>query len=626
MVVLSLFQEMGILMKDKLNYFISMIPYANMAPYRFLPKPPGATFINYTPKQSVAAIKAARVVAAPVPIGALPLLDDSVEFIGKYGISAEGSVGSVLLFSKIPFNKLNSLHRIFVTNQSASSISLLLILINNLGKKKPVFTFNEENADAYLYIGDEALIRAQNNNEPYVIDLVTEWYKNYKLPFVFARWVVRKDSSEYIKKELAMWLSGITKHEDELIDLSAKFEADRINMRPDKMRNYLNGMKRVLGEKEIKGQDFFIKKISEFTGRDRLDNLLNVKKRNRIGRKEALDMFKNWPLNKLMNLAWEKRMELYPDNIVTYVRDTNPNYTNICETKCSFCAFKRNKNDADAYTLSPIELAEKIKMAEKRGATTVLLQGGNNPEINLNSMLEYIREIKKMSPSIHIHPFSPPEIFYICKKDKISTKEILESLYAEGINTMPGGGGEILVDSVRNKLSPTKCSADDWLRIMEEAHSIGFKTTATLMYGHIESDEDIIEHLFKLRSVQDKTNGFTSFIPWSFKPGNSELSEHVKLSTHSAYYIRIIALARLVLDNFDHIQSSWFSESDNAGELGLLAGADDFGGILIEENVLATSGYKKTTSESNVQNFIKRCGFIPAIRDSHYKLLKLCDK
>ncbi len=605
-----------------------------MGPYRLLGKPKDCEFITYTPKQSVAALLSGRVIAAPVPVGALPALNGVVEFIGNYGIAAEKAVGSVLLFSRYPFEKLKSPKKIYLTHQSASSCTLLYLLLNaqhNINEL-PTFTTYKSGADAMLLIGDQALMKASDHDWPYVIDLVTQWYKLTQLPFVFARWVVRKEIPQGIKNKLTSWLDILIERDSEFIDTSAPIEAKRLGIKPEKMNSYLRGMKRVLSERELSGQNLFLTQIEKIVGRKTIEQFLkkgdfnqkqDLLKNNRVTQAEALEMLKNWPLNKLMKKAYEKRQLLFPDNLVTFVKDTNPNYTNICETKCSFCAFRRDKGDKDAYTLTPEKLALKIKKTEEQGATTVLLQGGNNPDITLKDWLAYIQAIKKICPKIHIHPFSPPEIYFMAKKEKIPYVEILTMLFKEGINTMPGGGGELLVDNIRNQLSPHKCPADEWLNIMVQAHNIGFRTTATLMYGHIESDEDIVNHLFKLRDIQDTTGGFSSFIPWSFKPGNSPLSESVSSAAHPAYYVRIIAVARLVLDNFDHIQSSWFSENDEAGHLGLLAGADDFGGILIEENVLANSGYKKQTSLDKVKAIIKGCGFIPALRDSYYKILDI---
>lgn len=342
----------------------------------------------------------------------------------------------------------------------------------------------------------------------------------------------------------------------------------------------------------------------------------------RIERREALEMLTQMPLGELMNMAHAERARRFPDNKVTFVFDTNPNYTNVCVTQCDFCAFYRKPDEKGAYTLSAGEVAERVKRAYDCGATTVLIQGGNNPSMRLKNWIAYICAIQKACPDIHIHPFSPAEYVFMAGLEKCPVSEILQTIYDTGIRTIPGGGAEILTDGVRQRIAGKKASVRQWLDACEAAHGIGFKTTATMMFGHVESDEDIIDHLFALRALQDRTGGFQSFIAWSFKPGDSALSEKVTRPAHPAKYVRIIALARLVLDNFPHIQSSWFSESVPAGQMGLLAGADDFGGILIEENVLATAGHERSATLENVETIIRRTGFTPAQRDSYYRIIE----
>lgn len=342
----------------------------------------------------------------------------------------------------------------------------------------------------------------------------------------------------------------------------------------------------------------------------------------RLDRRLALEMLVRTPLGELMALAHAERMRRHPQPRVTFVFDTNPNYTNICVTGCRFCAFCRSPRDKEAYTLTPEAVAVRVRKAADAGATTVLLQGGHNPEVGLEDWLAYIRAIKTAAPGIHIHPFSPAEYVFMAQKEQCSVNDVLAAVHAEGVRTIPGGGAEILTETVRRRIAPGKATTGQWLAVCREAHAMGFRTTATMMFGHVESDEDIVEHLLALRDLQDQTRGFTSFIPWSFKPGNTPLGRQVTRSVHPAKYVRIIALARLLLDNFDHIQSSWFSENVAAGQLGLLGGADDFGGILVEENVLLQAGHQRTTTAEKVKTIIRRAGFIPAQRDSFYRVIK----
>ena len=344
--------------------------------------------------------------------------------------------------------------------------------------------------------------------------------------------------------------------------------------------------------------------------------------RPRFNRDQALQLLVQTPMGELMEMAHAERSRRHPDQRVTFVYDTNPNYTNVCATQCRFCAFCCAPEDSRAYTLTPEDVGEKVRKAAELGATTVLLQGGHNPEVGLRKWIAYIRAIQSAAPDIHIHPFSPAEYIFMADQEQCDVMAVLKAVYDAGVRTIPGGGAEVLTESVRKQIAPRKATTEEWLSVCEAAHRIGFRTTATLMFGHVETDEDIIEHLMVLRDLQDRTGGFTSFIPWSYKPGGNPLGSVVPRSVHPAKYVRIIATARMVLDNFNHIQSSLFSENVAAGQLGLLAGADDFGGILVEENVLMTAGHHRSTTADKVKTIIRRAGFTPAQRNSDYYILR----
>ncbi len=608
--------------------FVSFIPYANMAPYRMLTPPEGVVFVPLVPSASVAALKTGQVKAAAVPVGALPSLGDAVEMLGRFGIAARTEVGSVMLFSELPLCDIRRPREIRLTAQSATSVRLLYLVLGYVNgfDAIPYVTEDPKRAVATLLIGDDALRRWKRGTDRHVTDLVTEWYRRHHKPLVFARWVVRRDASPDLKGRLLGWLNGLRDHDDEYLLKSARAEAARVGMAKDDMVAYLRGMRRVLGEEEIEGQAIFLEELRRHVPEGLFPKLPSTRRAaRRIDRAECLSLLSDAPLGEVMERAHAARMARHPEGLVTYVRDTNPNYTNICTTKCRFCAFCRDAGDAEAYTLTPSALAERVRFARHSGATTVLLQGGHNPAVSLDDWRAYIRAIREACPDVHVHPFSPPEILYMARREGLTVPEVLAALKAEGVDTLPGGGAEILSNAVRRELAPKKCDADAWLGVMAAAHELGFRTTATMMFGHAERDEEIAEHLFRLREVQDRTGGFSSFIPWSFKPGNSPLSERFPVPVHPARYVRVIAVARLVLDNFDHIQSSWFSESERAGMLGLLAGADDFGGLLVEENVLKTSGYERRTTEERVQIMIRKSGFAPALRDSHYEVVNRFD-
>lgn len=327
-------------------------------------------------------------------------------------------------------------------------------------------------------------------------------------------------------------------------------------------------------------------------------------------------------LNRLGHWAQAERFRRFPRPEVTFVVDSNPNYTNVCDTDCTFCAFYRRPGDPEAYTLTPEQMGEKVERAAKQGATRVLIQGGHNPELGLEYYLNMISYLHARFPQVELHLFSAPEIRAIAKYINRSVEHVLKAFWDSGLRTLPGGGAEILTDRVRRTISVKKGTPDEWLDVHRQAHKIGYATTATMMFGHVETDADVVEHLDRLRTLQDETGGFFAFIPWSFKLGDTPLSATVKKEAGAARYLRILALSRLYLDNFPHIQGSWFSEGKKTGQLSLHFGADDFGGTLIEENVLYNAQWENRTTTPEVVSIIQDAGFVPVERSSTYKHLK----
>jgi cyclic dehypoxanthinyl futalosine synthase len=338
----------------------------------------------------------------------------------------------------------------------------------------------------------------------------------------------------------------------------------------------------------------------------------------RLNHEEGLWLLKNGSLLDLAEMAEHRRYIHNPNPKVTFVIDSNPNYTNICNIDCIFCAFYRHERDADAYTYSVDEMIERFKKAEARGVRTVLLQGGVNPALPLEYYTEMIRRTRAEVPKIHPHFFSTSEIIGMADVSGLSIPSVLEKLKEAGLNSIPGGGAEILSDKVKKKISNKKGTSEDWLNVMREAHKLGFKTTATMMYGHLESDEDIVEHFEVTRELQDEYHGFTAFIPWSFKPGNTPLEKIIDTYASSTRYLQMIAFSRIYLDNFPHIQASWFSEGKKTGQMALHFGADDFGGTLEEENVHASANFVHTTSVKEMVDLIRDAGFTPVERDTLY--------
>jgi cyclic dehypoxanthinyl futalosine synthase len=355
--------------------------------------------------------------------------------------------------------------------------------------------------------------------------------------------------------------------------------------------------------------------VEEITGK--------VRNRERISRDEGLFLLRNSELISLGELANEIRFRKNPKPYVTYVLDTNPNYSNVCTIDCIFCAFYRHPGDAGEYTYSVDHMIQKFKEAAAKGITTVLLQGGVHPDLPFEYYLEMVERTVKEVPEVFPHFFSTSEIIGMSRISGLTIRQVLEKLWEKGLRSLPGGGAEILSDRVKKKISSKKGSSADWLNVMRIAHQLGYKSTATMMYGHLETEKDIVEHLESIRRLQDETGGFTAFVPWSFKPGNTPLEKIIPHFATSTKYLQMIAFSRIYLDNFDHIQASWFSEGKKIGQIALHFGGDDFGGILLEENVHAAANFVNTTDAEECKKLIREAGFIPAQRTTLYNILNV---
>jgi len=356
----------------------------------------------------------------------------------------------------------------------------------------------------------------------------------------------------------------------------------------------------------------------------------NIINGDRLEKDEGEYLLNDVDLLELAPLADFVRRKHNPSNAVTYVVDTNLNYTNLCDAYCSFCAFYRtDPKDPSAYTYTVSEIMQKIQRVVPYGVRTVLMQGGLNSEIPFSYYIDMVKETIKRFPLITPHYWSAPEIIKMSEVSGKTTKSVLESLFEAGQRTMPGGGSEILSNKVKKKISrfKPKNSVEQWTEIHADAHEVGFKTTATMMYGHVETDADIIETLGHIRDVQDKSNqydnggGFTAFIPWSFKKDFTALSKKVINEAGPNRYLKIIAVSRIFLDNIPHIQASWFSEGKKTGQVALKFGADDFGGTLFDENVMLAAGFYNRTSKDELVQMIEDAGYTATERLTDYTLV-----
>jgi cyclic dehypoxanthinyl futalosine synthase len=339
----------------------------------------------------------------------------------------------------------------------------------------------------------------------------------------------------------------------------------------------------------------------------------------RLTRATALELITHTPTAELGRMADDVRRRMHPEGIVTYIIDRNVNYTNVCVAKCKFCAFYREVGSSDGYMLGFDEIYRKIDETIAVGGVQLLLQGGHNPDVPLQWYEDLFRNVKSRYPSFKLHALSPPEVIHISRLSGLPTAEVISRLIAAGLDSVPGGGAEILVDRVRKILNCyTKATSDEWLGVMRQAHQAGLRTTATMMYGHVETVEERIEHLFRLRELQDETGGFTAFITWSFQPSHTELGG---IEASGVEYLRMLALARLVLDNFDNLQCSWVTQGGKVGQMSLGYGANDMGSVMIEENVVRAAGAEYCMDEFEVVRNIERAGFIPKRRNMHYEIL-----
>jgi cyclic dehypoxanthinyl futalosine synthase len=345
----------------------------------------------------------------------------------------------------------------------------------------------------------------------------------------------------------------------------------------------------------------------------------------RISTDEALGLYR-WPLEELAALAHARRdlakAKSYGGRgreVVTYIVDRNINYTNVCNVYCKFCAFYRTERDEDHYVLSFEQLDQKLDELSAAGGVQVLMQGGHHPKLRFQWYVDLLQHIREKYPHINIHGFSPPEFQHFAQTFHMPLRDVISEFKKAGLGSIPGGGGEILVDRVRKRISPLKINSDQWLEVMQVAHELGLKSSATMMFGHVETIEDRVEHLQRIRDQQDCSGGFTAFICWTFQPQHTVLK--VKQPTGVSEYLRTQALARIVLDNIENIQSSWVTQGPDIGQIALRYGANDFGSVMMEENVVSSAGTTFRLDAAKIESLIRDAGYEPRRRNNWYQLL-----
>ena len=337
----------------------------------------------------------------------------------------------------------------------------------------------------------------------------------------------------------------------------------------------------------------------------------------RLSFEEGVRLYNEADIHELGAAAHMRRMQLYPSNVVTYVIDTTINYTNVCNVHCTFCAFFRPEKHKQGYTMSHDQVLSRVKHAADQGATQIMIQGGVNPELSLEWFERLFERVADEYPNVDIHSLSVSEVVGLATIEKIPVREVLVRLKGAGMKSLPGAGAEILVERVRKRISARKVKPDQWIGVMREAQLLGMPTTATMMFGSIETNEERIEHLDVIRRLQDETNGFTAFIPWYYVPWKTPLRGK---EASGLEYLRVLAISRLYLDNVPHLQASWLTPGLKMGQLALFYGCDDMGGTIIEEQVVHDAGSTNEATRQDLEEIVKRAGFEPVIRDTYWNL------
>ena len=587
------------------------------------------------PSRCAAMLEAGEVDLALVSVGGLP--GGEYDIVPGIAIGADGPVQTVVLAGE---QSPAIWDEVFLDTASRTSHVLTKLVLDDLGVH-PKFTLlpaveglaRAKGTKGALVIGDRGFdVRA-----PQVLDLGREWNRITGLPMIFALWAARPGR---VSPEDVAELSRAAQHGLGIrTELAQKFAATR-GGDPERYRRYLTQRIRYgLGPYELEGLEAFLSRAAAKgflppmelrfvddvvrTRRARrtvsLDAALQkAADGGRLDADEAVALDEQAPLLELGLAADARRRAIHGDGVVTYIVSRNVNYTNVCTTACHFCAFYRPRSHQEAYVLSREELAAKLDETVRLGGIEILMQGGLHPDLGIEWYEELFRWMKQGWPRINLHALSPEEIWHIARTSELGLDETIERLVAAGLDSIPGGGAEILHDEVRRRIAPLKCSTDEWLTVMKAAHQKGLRSTATLMFGVGEESVHRVEHLARLRELQDETGGFTAFICWPFQPANTRL---VPGDGSAHAYLRTNALARLFLDNVPNLQASWVTMGGGVAQAALHMGCNDFGQVMIEENVVSAAGTSFRMDSEEVERHIRDAGFAPARRNMRYERL-----
>jgi cyclic dehypoxanthinyl futalosine synthase len=579
-----------------------------------------------------------------IPVGAYAASTEELRIVPGIAIASHGAVRTVLLVGEVPWEEMTE---IALDGASRSSAMLLKLLCHERGLT-PQFrevAHDEVLAAAQgttgaLVIGDAGFAAA--GRFPHVEDLGAAWHALTGLPFVYAVWAGRPGAVDAaavaaLQKSLGDGLGARP--------VIARAHAEAHGGDPTVYESYLSqNIRYRLGAEELSGMAAFFSRaraagLVDGTPRARLyegtvatapatngarprsiDALLSdAAAGGRLSPEEAMRVYAEAPVLELGAAADARRRMLHPEDVVTYIIDRNVNYTNVCVTRCKFCNFYRPPtNKTEGYVLSREELAKKFQETVDLGGVQILLQGGLNPNLPITWYEELFRWMKANFP-LAIHGLSPEEIRYIAELEGMSIRNVIERLIAAGLDSIPGGGAEILDDEIRHAISPLKCTTDTWMEVMRQAHALGLRTTATMVFGFGEEPRHLVGHLERLRELQDRTAGFTAFICWPFQAEGTRLKLHD--DTTAMRYLRIFALSRLYLDNFPGLQVSWPTMGPEVGQVGLRFGGNDFGSAMIEENVVSQAGAVFKLSAEDIERYIRAAGFEPRRRNMRYERL-----
>ena len=584
-----------------------------------------------------------------IPTGAYAAMAGELRIVPGIAIAGFGAVRTVLLVGEVPWHEMK---QIALDGASRSSAMLLRVLTKERGLS-PRFreVDHAEVLDAAhgttgaLVIGDAGFAAA--GRFPHVVDLGEAWRELTGLPFVYAVWAGRPGAvgAEDVARLQASLAVGLRER-----PAIARAFAEAHGGDPSTYQSYLEqNIRYRLGAEELSGMSAFFDRaraagLLSRTVRPRLydvalrfsapplntngqrgggrtiDALLaDAAAGQRLAPEDALRLYADAPVLELGAAADQRRQSLHPDGVVTYIIDRNVNYTNVCVTRCKFCNFYRPPtHKTEGYVLSREELTRKFQETVDLGGVQILLQGGLNPGLRIDWYEDLFGWMKASFP-LAIHGLSPEEIRYIAEIEGLTLREVIERLIAAGLDSIPGGGAEILDDEIRYKISPLKCSTDTWLDVMREAHGLGLRTTATMVFGFGEEPRHIVSHFERLRALQDETAGFTAFICWPFQAEGTRLKLHD--DTTAMRYLRIFALARLYLDNFPSLQVSWPTMGPEVGQVGLRFGGNDFGSAMIEENVVSQAGAIFKLGAPDIERYIRAAGFQPRRRNMRYERL-----